>query len=396
MTARTACVGLAITVGLIAMSLAHSGVEAHKPITSKYTYYGDVKTLLAKHCGSCHSPGGVAPMSLLDYQSATPWAEAIRQELLAGHMPPWKGDPAFAGLLGPTGLSPREFDILMTWVSGGTPEGAVAPSAPASPPEPWPLGVPDAVVTLPSSGLRADQTDDVVTAEVPIPGAGVQWLRAVDLRPGTTALVRAAAVGILPPGSSTGPGLPPVTFVWLPGGTGSVLLPADAGLRVAPRSRVFVRLWYRKTWQYEGRALEDASQIGFYWHSAAPPRTLRQLQLSPPSGAEGQWRARLSAPADMTVVAVTALPAVSTTISLRVGDPARLSEVLVTEPAEPRWPRRWVFSAPHSVRAGQTIELSGRDQVSSRDTLPAPALLAADGRARLFLDIVEARPSSAQ
>src|SRR5262249_51847581 len=64
-------------------------LDAHKPVTSKYTYWDDVYPIVKEHCGSCHAPGGVAPMSLLTYDAARPWAESIRLELTAGHMPPW-------------------------------------------------------------------------------------------------------------------------------------------------------------------------------------------------------------------------------------------------------------------------------------------------------------------
>ena len=63
--------------------------DAHKPITSPYTYNDDVFPILRDRCGRCHVPGGVAPMSLMTYKDAYPWGESIRTELIAGHMPPW-------------------------------------------------------------------------------------------------------------------------------------------------------------------------------------------------------------------------------------------------------------------------------------------------------------------
>src|SRR4029079_17177599 len=63
--------------------------EAHKAITSKYTYNEDVFPVLRARCGRCHVPGGVAPMSLMTYKDAYPWGESVRAEIIAGHMPPW-------------------------------------------------------------------------------------------------------------------------------------------------------------------------------------------------------------------------------------------------------------------------------------------------------------------
>jgi len=79
-----------------ALLLAITGVEAHKAVTSKYTYNDDVFPILRDKCGSCHTDGGSAPMSLLTYNEnggAVAWAESIREMLIAEAMPPWYADP---------------------------------------------------------------------------------------------------------------------------------------------------------------------------------------------------------------------------------------------------------------------------------------------------------------
>ena len=58
--------------------------EAHKPITSPYTYNEEVFPILRERCGHCHVAGGVAPMSLMTFTDAFPWGESIRTELVAG------------------------------------------------------------------------------------------------------------------------------------------------------------------------------------------------------------------------------------------------------------------------------------------------------------------------
>src|SRR5256885_17245067 len=83
---------VAILLGLAAIAR----VDAHKPVTSKYTFSEDVYPIVREHCGSCHVTGGIAPMSLMTYEDARPWAESIRLELTGGPMPPWYGDPDVA------------------------------------------------------------------------------------------------------------------------------------------------------------------------------------------------------------------------------------------------------------------------------------------------------------
>ena len=86
---------LAVTVGRAAPDQPG---EAHKAITSKYTYNDDVFPILRDRCARCHVAGGVAPMSLMTYDEAFPWAESIRAELVAAHMPPWNADEGFGEL----------------------------------------------------------------------------------------------------------------------------------------------------------------------------------------------------------------------------------------------------------------------------------------------------------
>src|SRR5437762_9369149 len=106
------------TLAAVIAFLVVQPAGAHKPVTSKYTFTEDVYPIVSRHCGACHAPGGVAPMSLLTYDEARPWAESIRLELASGHMPPWFGDPGFAELKDPHKLSPRELDVVLTWVTG--------------------------------------------------------------------------------------------------------------------------------------------------------------------------------------------------------------------------------------------------------------------------------------
>src|SRR5262249_14460013 len=41
------------------------------------TFYKDIEPILQARCQRCHRPGEAAPMSLLTYQEARPWAKAI-------------------------------------------------------------------------------------------------------------------------------------------------------------------------------------------------------------------------------------------------------------------------------------------------------------------------------
>ena len=59
------------------------------------TFNKDVLPVLQKNCQGCHRPGEVAPMSLLTYSDARPWAKAIKTAVLSRKMPPWFADPQY-------------------------------------------------------------------------------------------------------------------------------------------------------------------------------------------------------------------------------------------------------------------------------------------------------------
>ena len=73
----------------------------------EYTYNDDVFPILRDRCASCHVPGGIAPMSLMTYDDAFPWAESIRAELVAAHMPPWNADEGYGEIKRAHTLTPE-------------------------------------------------------------------------------------------------------------------------------------------------------------------------------------------------------------------------------------------------------------------------------------------------
>ncbi len=70
------------------------------------TFHKDVEPILQQHCQSCHRPGEIAPMPLLTYQEARPWAKAIRASVQQKLMPPWFADPAHGEFANDRTLSP--------------------------------------------------------------------------------------------------------------------------------------------------------------------------------------------------------------------------------------------------------------------------------------------------
>jgi len=56
------------------------------------TFAKDVAPIFYKACVECHRPTMFAPMSLMTYDDARPWARSIKQRVVARAMPPWGSD----------------------------------------------------------------------------------------------------------------------------------------------------------------------------------------------------------------------------------------------------------------------------------------------------------------
>src|SRR5882757_3365845 len=76
------------------LSTATAGAQTPpKAAASSVTFTKDIAPILQRSCQSCHRPGQMAPMSLLTYQDARPWARSIKQRVSERQMPPWGIDP---------------------------------------------------------------------------------------------------------------------------------------------------------------------------------------------------------------------------------------------------------------------------------------------------------------
>src|SRR5690242_19677412 len=114
------------------------------------TFTRDVAPIFYKNCAYCHRPGEIAPMSLMTFKDARPWARSIREKVLDGTMPPWHADSQHGSFKNDRRLSKKDIDTIVAWVDGGTAEGS--PKDLPKPPQftdGWQIGKPDVVLTMP-------------------------------------------------------------------------------------------------------------------------------------------------------------------------------------------------------------------------------------------------------
>jgi hypothetical protein len=168
-----------------AMSAQPPAATSSAPVT----FSKDVAPILQKACQNCHHPGAIAPMSLLTYQDARPWARSIKQKVTTREMPPWyidrhvgitrfKGDPS---------LTDAEIAVITRWVDQGAPAGNPADMPPPrqfAEVDKWHIGKPDMVVSLPKAyELRANGPDEFYDVDVDPGFTEDMYIAAVETKP---------------------------------------------------------------------------------------------------------------------------------------------------------------------------------------------------------------------
>src|SRR4249920_1116240 len=95
-------------IGFTLLITAAVALAADAPVT----FHKDVEPILQRNCQSCHRPGQAAPMSLLTYQSARPWAKAMKAAVATRKMPPWFADPRYGHFVNDRSLQQADIDTI--------------------------------------------------------------------------------------------------------------------------------------------------------------------------------------------------------------------------------------------------------------------------------------------
>jgi len=346
MAERSRRTGWLLAAGSWLLATAALG-EAHKPITSKYTFNEHVLPILRDRCASCHVDRGPAPMSLLTYADARPWAESIRAELVAGHMPPAQAESDAGPFLNARLLPPRDLDTVLTWATGGTPEGAPRTEPTAADRPDWPLGAPELVLPVPRDvTLLPGEIERTETFRLRSPQLDGRPIRAVDLKPGTPAIVRRAVISVSSPNDSA-IGREPILALWSP--DRDVIATRDAAFAVPRGAELIAEITYRKTWKYENVSASDRSEIGVYFADDRRAPEIVAVPVEKTALVTEDMRALAMRPeieeGDREVVVSAALPDGSRVLLLRCLRQAQ-------------WPQRFWYARGVALPRGTRLEAS--------------------------------------
>jgi hypothetical protein len=183
---------LSISFALLAAALVVlSTTMASSGIKKEVTFNKDIAPIIYKNCAECHRPNDIAPMALMTYKEARPWARSIKEKVLTRDMPPWSPDPKYGEFANDHRLAKNDIDTIVAWVDQGAKEGNIK-DLPAAPEflEGWNIGKPDVVFYLPQEyTVPASGVVEYKYFKVPTNFKEDKWIQAAEIRPGVRGVV---------------------------------------------------------------------------------------------------------------------------------------------------------------------------------------------------------------
>ncbi len=342
------------------------------------TFHKDVEPILQKRCQMCHRAGEAAPMALMTYEQARPWAKAIRTSVITGKMPPWTADPHYGKFTNDLSLSPAEKQTLVAWVDGGAPEGneADAPK-PAAFTEGWRIPKPDVVFEMPQEfEVPAKGVIDYQYIPVPTHFTEDKWVQMAEVRPGDRSLVHHSIVVI---DDGTGVNNEEYLAGYAPGSEPQIWRPGEARLVKAGSTLVF-QMHYAAT----GKAGRDRTKIGLVFAKKPVTERLVAMQVMDPMLAIPPGNGNFRVDASLTIKHPVKLAGMRAHMHLRGKSfqfravyPNGDTEILLDIPKyDFNWQPYYYLETPKLLPAGTRIECTAYfDNSANNPFNPDPAAL---------------------
>jgi len=261
--------------------LSTAAFAADAGTASAPTFARDVAPIFQQKCQACHRPDSIAPMSLVSYEDARPWARSIRTRVAARQMPPWHLDKTVGiqHFENDASLSDRQIDTILKWVDAGAPAGDMKDMPP---PVKWPsgdtwefantFGKPDLIVKSPAWHMPAQAQDAWYKPIVDTGLTEPRWVRAIEIRPSTRkgrrithhALARLKQDDGGDPTKTSGDladSTGGLFMEWAVGKQGELMRP-NTGKLMLPGSKIIFDIHYHAV----GEDITDSVELGIYFY----------------------------------------------------------------------------------------------------------------------------------
>jgi hypothetical protein len=186
--------GVQVALAALGMAVvpAVTALAADSPIR-QVTFSKDVAPIFQAKCQECHQPNSIAPMSLISFQEARPWARSIKERVATRQMPPWHIDKSVGvqKFKNDMSLTDQQIDTIVGWVDAGAPQGDpkdLPPPRPLVTDNQWQavrdgFGPPDLVIKSSEYTMAAQHQDVWYRPMSDIPITEPRWAKLVEIRP---------------------------------------------------------------------------------------------------------------------------------------------------------------------------------------------------------------------
>jgi len=157
------------------------------------TFSKDIAPIFQAKCQECHQPNSIAPMSLITYNDARPWARSIKERVAMRQMPPWHIDRSVGvqKFKNDMSLTDEQVAKVVRWVDQGAPQGDpkdLPPPKPLVTDNEWKavrdgFGPPDLVVRSADYTMPAQHQDVWFRPMSDLPITEPHWVKMVEIRP---------------------------------------------------------------------------------------------------------------------------------------------------------------------------------------------------------------------
>jgi hypothetical protein len=242
------------------MLLLVSGPTVTTTSENNVTFTKDVAPIFYKNCTGCHRPGEIAPMSLLTYNDARPWAKSIREKVANRDMPPWHADPKYGEWRNDRRISQEAINTILAWVNNGAKEGDPKDLPPMPEYTPgWRIGKPDQTFSAPEQSVPADGVVDYQYLSVPTNFKEDRWITSAEIRSSANAVVHHVIVFVQEPGATSR--LQGKLLVGFAPGEDPAVFRAGFGRKIPAGSNLLFQIHYTPN----GTAMKDVTTVGLIY-----------------------------------------------------------------------------------------------------------------------------------
>ena len=260
---------LAAFSAVAAVCLAPSSASA---ADGPVTFTKDVAPILYKSCVECHRPTMFAPMSLVSYDEARPYARSIKQRVVSRAMPPWGADAPHGVFKNDPRLSEKEIETIVAWVDSGAAKGddKDLPKVPQFA-EGWTIGKPDVIFSM-TEDFAIPATGEIPYQYLRVPTNLTEdkWIQAIEIRPGANAQVHHVLAFTQPAGQPLSPGgaLGPTNIGGVTPNKPGVVYPEGVGRKLPANSDIIMQMHYTTN----GTATTDRTRVGIIFAKQPPTK----------------------------------------------------------------------------------------------------------------------------